>query len=426
MKIIVFLVLLGFANGFAVVCSGQNKKNETLIIKESVKTLKAFVEGNEQSYPAIELNGDAKLLFQFDDLDSDSHFYSYKIIHCNYDWTVSDLFLDQYMDGFSENTIVNYQFSSNTKVGYVHYMLNLPNDDVQFKVSGNYVLQIFEDNDVEKLVLTQQFVVFEPIVRLNTEIIRPLGAEKQNNSQEIKLSINHEELAIDDPFLEVKVVICQNGRPDRILKDINPVFVKNKELIYSFSGENVFYGGNEFRTFSFTNIHKFGLNVNDVQFVDTIYHVQLRLDERRSSKKYFWDEEMNGKSLIYVDNVQDVSNSADYAWVYFSLPIDEPFLEGKVYVFGELTNWRTSKENQMEYNFESQTYEAKLLLKQGYYNYTYAFRNNYTNVLDELVLEGSHYQTENNYLIYVYHRNFSDNYDRLVGYKVVNSKYQEY
>jgi hypothetical protein len=195
-------------------------------------------------------------------------------------------------------------------------------------------------------------------------------------------------------------------------------------LVYSFSGENILLGGNEFRTFSFTNIHKLSLNVNEIQFVDTLYHVQLRLDERRSSKRYFWEEDMNGKSFVFLDNSYDPHRSADYAFVYFSMPMAEPFIDGKVYVFGELSGWNANDLNQMRYNFDTKMYEAALFLKQGYYDYVYAYYNNYTKELDETILEGSHFQTENDYIIYVYHRGFSEKFDRLVGYQVVNSKYQ--
>jgi len=329
------------------------------------------------------------------------------------------------MVGFSENTLANYEYSINTKVPYINYWVTLPNDDVQFKISGNYILNVFEDGNIDNSILTACFVVYEREVNINAEIIRPIGSQVQDNSQEIRLSINHEQVEIGDPYNEVKVVVSQNYRTDRVLKNILPVFVKNNELVYSFSGENIMRAGNEFRSFGFTNIQKYGLNVNDIQYVDTIYHVQLRLDERRSSKRYFWEEEMNGKSFVYLDNSLDAYRSADYAYVYFSLPMEDPLLEGKIFVYGDLNYWNINETNQMQYNYNTKMYEAKLLLKQGYYNYIYTYYNNYTQTIDESFVEGSHYQTENDYLIYVYHRNFSDNFDRLIGFQVVNSKYQE-
>ncbi len=420
-----YLILFNIILFNVVFAYGQQNRFSNSIYYPSIHSLRAFVEGNEQSYPVIELFGDNHILIEFDDLGSNERDYSYQIIHCNYDWSVSELLSDEFIDGFNENTIQDFDYSVNTKIGYINYRVSLPNSDVQFKVSGNYVLRVIENGNRDSTVLTVRFMVYEPVVNVVAEVIRPLGARVQNNSQEVKLSINHEQLEISDPFNDVKVVITQNNRPDRVIKDIKPVFVRNNELVYSFSGDIVMPAGNEFRTFAFTNIHKYGINVNDIQFVDTIYHVQLRIDERRSSKRYFWEEEMNGKNIVYINNSDDAYRAADYAFVYFSLPVDEPFLEGKVYVYGGLTQWKTNEANLMHYNFDTKMYEAILLLKQGYYDYIYTYFDTYTHKLDESVLEGSHYQTENDYLIFVYHRGFSQNYDRLVGYQIANSKYKE-
>jgi hypothetical protein len=420
-----YLLLVYLLFGFFICGYSQVKVLDTHIYKQSVKTLKANVDGNEQSYPAIKLNDDLQILIQFDDLAETSANYSYQIIHCNANWTRSSLQPEEYITGFTENSIDNFEYSVNTKTGYINYSVVLPNDDIGFLLSGNYIFKVIEDGNADAPVLTARFVVYETEVRIDAEITRPLGTGVQNHSQEIKLSVNNEEFPISDPFNEIKIVISQNNRPDRVIKDIKPVFVRNNELTYGYSGENIMLGGNEFRTFAFTNIHKYSIGVNDIKFVDTIYHVQLRLDERRSSKKYFWQEDMNGKNIIYLDNTDDGYRSADYAYVYFSLAVEEPLLEGDVYVYGNFNNWKTDLQNKMHYNYKTKLYEAVILMKQGYYDYEYVFYNKYTKELDEAFLEGSHYETENDYIICVYYHDFSMNYDRIIGYKVVNSKYKE-
>lgn len=403
----------------------QNTKYKTQIFKNTVRTLNVFVEGNERSYPAIELNSDNKICIRFDELSANASDFSYKVIHCNYDWSNSDLFANEFLDGFNDSRIDEYEYSENTKIAYVNYQILLPNNEVSLKLTGNYMVKVYENGNPENTVLTARFVIYDPRLRIDAEIIRPILADAKNNSQEIKLNINHEYVEINDPFNEIKVVIMQNNRPDRLIKDIKPAFVKNNELIYGVSGDNIMLAGNEFRTFSFINIHKLGLGVNDIQFVDTIYHVQLRLDEKRSFKRYFWDEDMNGKSFAYLENSDEPIVTADYAYVYFTLPISEPYLDGKVYLYGSFNNWEINNENHLKYDFDKQQYETKVLLKQGYYNYIYCYESNYTRQISESMLEGSHYETENDYLIYVYHRGFGDKYDKLIGYSVINSKYKE-
>ncbi len=422
-KTLLFYIILFHVSALIAQPDSQVIKYTTQVISNDIKTMRIAIDGNELSYPVMELNSDNRIKLEFDLLSDNTKNYSYQIIHCNANWEQSDLFSDEFMNGFNENAIYDYEFSVNTKVKYIHYKVVLPNDDIQLKVSGNYVIRIIEDGDRENTVAMARFSIFELLVNIQAEINRPITAQYANSGQEIRLKVLHDDIEIDDPFSEVKIMIQQNNRPDRIIKGIKPVFVRNNELVYSLPDENIILGGNEFRMFSNKNLHQFGENVNDIQYVDTMYHFQLRLDERRSYKRYFWQEDLNGGFLIFNANNYDHHISADYTYVYFYLPFEQPFLDGSVYVFGEFSRWQALMENELIYNFDSKMYEGVLLMKQGIYNYTYIYKNSYSGELDEKVIEGSHYETENDYIIYVYFNGINEDYDRLIGYKVVNSRY---
>jgi len=75
----------------------------------------------------------------------------------------------------------------------------------------------------------------------------------------------------------------------------------------------------------------------------------------------------------------------------------------------------------MKYNESTQLYELDLLLKQGYYNYVYTTLSDGNNQGDDSVIEGSFFETENEYLILVYVRLMGTNYDQLLGYKRINT-----
>ncbi len=85
----------------------------------------------------------------FDDLQHNFVRYSYTITHCNADWNPSDLLRSEYMTGFDDNRIEDYEQSMNTEMEYNHYSFTLPNEDVKLLVSGNYIVNIFEDGDEE-------------------------------------------------------------------------------------------------------------------------------------------------------------------------------------------------------------------------------------------------------------------------------------
>ena len=107
--------------------------------------------------------------------------------------------------------------------------------------------------------------------------------------------------------------------------------------------------------------------------------------------------------------------------MYFSLPVKTPIIESDVYIFGALTNWKCNKRNKMTYNYEKRQYELMLLLKQGYYNYQYTIIDPEMGFIDNTYMEGSHFETENDYIIYVYKYDWRLNYDQLIGVKIVNS-----
>ncbi|NEW84460.1 MAG: hypothetical protein GZ094_19125 [Mariniphaga sp.] len=99
----------------------------------------------------------------------------------------------------------------------------------------------------------------------------------------------------------------------------------------------------------------------------------------------------------------------------------DPLLGGEIYVFGGLSDWQCQPANKMKWNFESKLYEAALLVKQGFYDYQYVYVENGSNKIDDSLLEGSYVETENDYQIFVYYRGFSSRYDKLIGYRTINS-----
>lgn len=387
-----------------------------------IKGVKMEVSGWEISYPIIELNSENQLLLSFDDLSDEIKDYSYKIIHCNSDWTVSDLAENEYLEGFFENQIRDPRSSFNTFQKFYHYKLLLPNNDLKFKVSGNYIIKVYEDYNQDKLVLTRRFSINENIVDIQASVNRSILAKYRSTHQQVDFKIFTNALSISDPYSDVKVAVVQNNIWSLAKTDLQPQFIQNGELVYGDDEDNSYKGYNEFRTFDMKSLKYLQEHVAKINFEDNIYYVRLMDDDNNRFKVYLNNIDINGAYIIRNRDYEDYEVDADYAQVYFYLPMDEPLAEGDIYVFGELTNYQTSETNKMVYNFERKAYQLMLKLKQGYYNYQYIFVNKSKNVFDPQYIEGSHYETENNYLIYVYVRGFGDNYDRLVGLSVVNSQ----
>lgn len=403
-----------------------DKPVKETIYKESIKSINIHREEWNLSYPIIELNSDVVLKISFDDLRAPVSNYCYRIIHCDHNWKPSLINENEFIEGNPENQILNYSFSFHTSINYIHYSLNLPNDDISIKISGNYILVVYEDFDIDKIVFTKRFIVTEKITNIEAVVKRPDLTDFRNTGQEIDFRIFHGNYPIHDPFSEIKVRILQNGRWDNSVNDLKPLYIRNGLLEYDYNFENVFPGGNEFRWFDIKSLRYQSPYIKNIIYKNNMFHVELFPDENRSEKMYFFEDDLNGKYYIEVQEQPQNDTEADYVYVYFNLPYTVPVIHGKFYLLGALANWNFNLMNELEYNFEKKAYEAVLLLKQGYYNYQYVFVPEGSNKGDSSYTEGNHYETENDYIILVYHRPLNARYDRIIGYQVVNSLHKQH
>lgn len=403
----------------------ENFYYENAVFREEIKTMLMYRDGFELSNPVYEMGEETPLVFKFDDLSGEVKDYYYTVIHCDADWNESFIPQSDYIEGFSEYPADDFARSFNTTFDYINYRIYLPNENMNFKLSGNYALVVYENGNKEDIVLSKRFYVVEPLVDLEGTVRRATLDAFRGENQEVDFTIFHENLPIDNPQQEVKVVVMQNNRWDNAIRDLKPIFIRNRALIYDYNRENVFVAGNEFRYFDNRTNRVNGENVLATDFHRPYFHKTLMTDEVRANRRYFEYEEMNGKYVVESQDreVEDYDTECDYTFVHFTLPLESILLGGSVNVFGALNYWNANKSNEMTWNFDTSAYELTLLLKQGYYNYMYVYVPQGSAVADHKNLEGSFWQTENDYQIFVYYREMASRYDRLVGYRQLNSKF---
>ncbi|MBO7523333.1 MAG: DUF5103 domain-containing protein, partial [Bacteroidales bacterium] len=256
---------------------------------------------------------------------------------------------------------------------------------------------------------------------ITAEVDPPQMSFGDNTSQQVNISINVNNSNIIDPARNIYTTILQNGRWDNAKTNIKPNISNNNSLTFnSLSTENIFDGGNEFRSFDSRNTKYKGENIRQIEFNSSYYNMYLNPSSSRGEKAYFNEPDFNGKYYIAIDNRDNFNLEADYVWVHFSLPYMAP-MGSEIYIFGALTNWAISDKYRMTFN--GSEYEASLLLKQGWYNFEYVIKQSNGDI-DYKTLEGNHYETENDYLILVYYRDPRERYDKLIGYYSVNSNQQ--
>lgn len=396
--------------------------SEQLFSQENIKTDIIYVDGNDLSLPVLDLKGTKKLIFTFDDLERDMKSYTYTIKHCNSDWTPSDLFQTDYIEGYFDERVNDYQSSFNTLINYTHYTISLPNEYLKPKLSGNYLLEVFDSNNPEKPVISKRFFVADYKVGVEARVTSLSQPGFFFSDQELEIKLDFTSSNLTNTVQNTKIIVLKNHNWNDKIIITKPDFISNQEITYNNYSILKFKGGNEFYSFNTKHINNTIGNILSVEFIDNMYHFQLVPNTDRTFKNYIYESDINGKFRIDADNVNDPATEADYVYVYFTLQMEAPVQQGDIFVFGALTNYEFGKENKMSYNFERKAYECRLQLKQGFYNYQYVLVEN--NKPDYTFLEGSHSQTENLYTILVYYHDYRGNYERLIGVNEINSMVQ--
>lgn len=391
--------------------SGQTYRTQPLA--SDIQTIQVNANGDWLQLPIIELNSDDYLQISFDRLSrTASNRLRYKIIHCNADWTQSSLSTIEYIDGFDDNLIDDFSESTNTAIEYTNFRLELPNRDVSFKVSGNYVLLVNEEDNPDNVLLSACFSVLDPQVGIVGKMSSNTDIDSNKEHQQINFEIDYAGLTVRDAFTDLKVFVSQNNRLDNQKKFIKPTSVRQNKLVFEHNRDLIFEAGNEYRRFETVSYRYNGLNVGKVEFKNPIYQAHLVPQKITEGKVYSYDEDKNGRFFIRNAEGTDSDIDADYFMTNFYLLSEDPIL-GNVYLNGEFTNNTFSDKYLMKYDANEGMYYTSLLLKQGAYNYQYLTKIG--NKFTPSKTEGNYFETENEYLITVYHRPMGQRFDSFIG-----------
>jgi len=389
----------------------------------NVKTISFEKEGARLAYPFLQMGNREELILRFDVIDGDDGTLWYSITHCDRDWNRSDLFTSDYIEGFEENQITDYIPSFNTRVNYTHYSLKLPNDDVRFLVSGNYLITVWAQGNAEAPLLKRRFFVSEGSSSAQVNFRQPMKPGTTETHQQAEITVSTGSLRVTDPYRQITLTLMQNGRWDRTSTNISPDFVGGGRLEFNTMSDNTLMpGGNEFRFFDIKTIRQVRQYVRAIEYLNGLYQVFLVPSDDREFKPWFYNEDFNGRYVVAMEESNEPDREADYVMVYFTLPSYNELKGGSVYVTGSFTGWSYGPVNRMIWSAARGCYEASMLLKQGVYNYEYAFVPSGKEYPEGFHFEGSHWQTENDYLILTYFRDPTTRYDRLTGVALVNTR----
>ena len=389
------------------------------VYQDDIHTVRLYQQGNPRSYPLHELGG-APLMLSFDKFSNSINNYTYTIEHCSPTWQSSGLSSQIYLSGMRRAYINQYQHSFNTYYNYVHYTLQFPNRDMKPKIPGNYILKVYEDDD--QLVITRRFYVAANKVNISANLQQANLPQYRDSRQEVDFTINYQGLKnVSEPFQQFQVVIRQNGREDNAIRGLKPRYVEGKTLIYDYQEKNLFKGGNEFRPLDIRSLDYGGQGVRKIQ-LDSAFTAHLNVDESRAYQTHLNYNDNNGRNLTLTSNRDQPNLKAAYVSTYFYLDAN-PSLKANeaIYVFGGLSDWQIKERYKLQYLPDKGVYYANMLLKQGYYDYKYAISKGPGHKVNTQRLEGSHFETENEYIILVYFKDPFRNIFKLIGVKTIKN-----
>ena len=364
-----------------------------------IKTISFKSNTNESQLPIIKLG--QPLVLTFDALNGNEDDFYYVIEHYNFDWTPSQLVKSEYLRGFDNQRIRDYENSLNAYQIYSHYKLRIPNEQTRGLLkSGNYMISIF--NDYDEMVFSRKFMIYEELVNVGIKIKRSRDVKLINEKQSVDFIVATNRINFNNPAETVKTLVIQNNNLNTAISNLKPLYILGNELIYRYDTESSFWGGNEYLFFENKDVRAANIGV---QFIDLkeIYHNYLFIDAERASKPYTYNPDINGNFLITAIDTDNVYIEADYTMMHFALRHPELSPNKRIYVYGNYNNYDLSESNMLAFNSESGLYETAIKLKQGFYNYKYVVAD-VNGQLDEGAISGNFYQTENNYKVLVYYR----------------------
>jgi hypothetical protein len=399
-----------------IVTSAVAQTQTEIIPPYNIKTV-SFVQSNENVVPIFKL-GDG-FQFQFDDLFGNEANYYFEIVHCDYDWNPTDIPKTDYMKGFDGQRIQEYENSINTLQIYSHYKLPIPNQFIQLRISGNYIVKILDES--KEVILSRKFILYEDLVTVPLQIKRARTPNYLDYKHNLEFSVKSQAINFQNPLKNVKVTLFQNGQLNTPIKNIVPQYTIGNDLIYKYDTETQFWAGNEFLYFDNSDIRSAGNTISRIDSSNGIYNTNLYTHNARANYPYSVTPDVNGKFVVR--NISATKNEieADYAWVYFSLSAPAFTKNKDIYITGMFNNYSLSPEYKMDFNAAKNIYEKAILIKQGFTNFQYQIADDKGNIDGENAIDGNFWQTENEYTILVYYRENNDRYQKVIGKATANS-----
>ncbi|MDD3009984.1 MAG: DUF5103 domain-containing protein [Bacteroidales bacterium] len=379
-------------------------------------------KGTTLGDPVIIVSDGIELICSFDDLNAGVKDYQYTFVHCDPWWQPTEgLSREDYLDSYyMEEYIRSYESSYNTLTPYIHYWFAFPSESIKFRLSGNYLLKVYED-DPELPVFTRGFMVIEQEVNIEGRVAKSANPALRPEVQQLLFQVNLGNKHYENPYRNMEVVLSQHDRWDNEIWGKAPYMIRNNTMHFDQEGMYIFKGHNEFRFLDLKSLRYLPQKVAEISVSEGTYYVEVNDREPGKFLSYQYREDINGKYLILSEDARDSDMESEYMNIQLYLPYDKPIAGASLYVTGSFCNWQYLEQNKAIYSPRRGGYLVDLFFKQGYYNYTWAAVELGNLPADATFIDGSFADVQNLYTVRIYYKNPGDYHYRLIGRQVFNS-----
>lgn len=402
---------------FAVVLTLQARDTADGVFDSRVRTVQVSSGGSTLAPPVALVGEQGGLTVSFDMMSDDRDYMRFRVVRCDADWSPSTVADAVWLDGFNESAIPDGEFSRATSTHYVHYTFDFPNADINPSLSGNYLIEVFSDDDPDKVLFSRRVMLSDATAPVSATVTSRTDIDYNASHQQLEIEVDTEHADVANPYNDLTVKIMQNGRPDSEATVVHPLMVNARKAVYAHNDALIFPAGNNYRRMETVNTNYLTMGVDEIAYAHPYYHFRLATDRPRAASAFETDLNLGGRYVVREYNSSESDLEADYGVVHFSLDT-APGLE--VYLDGDMTSRRIDADSRMAYNEATGLYEKILLLKQGAYSYQYLAVDPRTGRLATGPIEGDFWQTPNEYIIKVYTRRPGEQTDRLIGVSTIN------
>lgn len=377
--------------------------------REAVRTVQFYRGDDERRMPVTSLRSPETLTLEFDLIERQGRPLSVYFEHANRDWE-RDLSPSQVLESYQNDKLVEYRSSQGTEVSYVHYSYRLPNDDIRFRLSGNYILRVTEEGRRDSVLFERPFFVTDEQghLEMGAEALRIPG-QRQESLRPVARYGPPGELR-GDPFGYVACFV-RNGRLSDTRCQDRPRLAQQPQLQFELERTRAFAPTTADYTVNLGNLR----SSEAVERLDrsvSPFWVLLKPDYAQFSGRNV-DSFLNGQIVIReaIRGRSNPSLTAEYVRTTFAfVPPKEQPIAGGLVVAGSFSGMDAARGRTMKWREKRSRYEGEVLLKQGHYQYFYAaedprFRN---------VLRRSQPRRESTYTTFVYYEDPSESTDRLL------------